>query len=102
MSPAVGRETTSDYHHLSYQPVGKESNLSQGEGGWGEEEEEEEEGEEEEVGRKRSGVLKGDSSWGEEEEQPDMLSKTLDSIVDHHFQQLDLSLKSLMSKHTQD
>ena len=40
----------------------------------------------------------GDGSGGNELE--DAFSKTLDSIVDRHFQQLDSSLKKLMSENT--
>ena len=42
--------------------------------------------------------LEREGRSGESQELEDMFSKTLDSIVDHHFQQLDTSLRKLMTK----
>ena len=48
----------------------------------------------------REGGGKGSEreSSGKSQELEDMFSKTLDNIVDHHFQQLDTSLRKLMTK----
>lgn len=54
------------------------------------------------VGREGEGVAV--DKWVEEEggvfQLEDVFSKTLDNIVDQHFQQLDSSLKKLMNKRT--
>lgn len=49
------------------------------------------------VGREGDGVV---VERGGVSQLEDVFSKTLDSIVDRHFQQLDSSLKKLMNKQT--
>lgn len=54
------------------------------------------------VGRERDGVVvdEGLEERSGVSQLEDVFSKTLDSIVDRHFQQLDSSLKKLMNRQT--
>ena len=50
--------------------------------------------------QEEDGVGGGEGESGHQLE--DMVSRTLNSIVDRHFQQLDLSLKKLVARQTQE